>query len=111
MMILVRSFVKEEDYSVYSKLSFTIIVAYMRASAVFHRSAGKGVAELLFGDLTKHQELRSDKMYNMLSYDLASAKHMSYLKESHLRTVWQVLQRRFSFSPLARGNDVSPAAE
>ena len=30
-------------------------VAHMRASAVFHRSAGKGVAELLFGDLTKFE--------------------------------------------------------
>ena len=55
MMILVRSSVKEEDYSVESKLSFTPSVAHMRASAVFHRSAGKGVAELLFGDLTKYQ--------------------------------------------------------
>ena len=34
---------------------FTQTVAHMRASAVFHRSAGKGVAELLFGDLTKYQ--------------------------------------------------------
>ena len=34
---------------------FTPTVAHMRASAVFHRSAGKGVAELLFGDLTEYQ--------------------------------------------------------
>ena len=46
---------------------FTQTVAHMRASAVFHRSAGKGVAELLFGDLTKYQELRTGKMYNILS--------------------------------------------
>ena len=54
-MVLVKSVVKEEDYSVKSKSSFTPSVAHMRASAVFHRSAGKGVAELLFGDLTKYQ--------------------------------------------------------
>ena len=36
-------------------MSFTQTVSHMRASAVFHRSAGKGVAELLFGDLTKYQ--------------------------------------------------------
>ena len=36
-------------------MHLTQTVAHMRASAVFHRSAGKGVAELLFGDLTKFQ--------------------------------------------------------
>ena len=46
---------------------FTPTVAHMRASAVFHLSAGKGVAELLFGDLTKYQELRSGKMFKILS--------------------------------------------
>ena len=65
-MVLVKSFVQEEN-SVKSKMYFTPTVAHMRASAVFHRSAGKGVAELLFGDLTKYQELRSGMMYNMLS--------------------------------------------
>ena len=48
-------------------MHLTQTVAHMRASAVFHRSAGKGVAELLFGDLTKYQELRSDKMIKILS--------------------------------------------
>ena len=46
---------------------FTQTVAHMRASAVFHRSAGKGVAELLFGDLTNYQQLRTGKMYKILS--------------------------------------------
>ena len=89
---------------------FTQTVAHMRASAVFHRSAGKGVAELLFGDLTKYQAEDWQDVQN-IKLRLGHAQQMSYLKESHLRTVWQVLQRRFSFSPLASGNDVSPAAD
>ena len=86
MMILVRSFVKEEDYSVYSKLSFTPSVAHMRASAVFHRSAGKGVAELLFGDLTKYQELRSDKSQTDVLLEGISPKNClaSFTKEIQL---------------------------
>ena len=46
----------------------------MRASAVFHRSAGKGVAELLFGDLTKYQELRSDKMIQDIKLRLGKSQ-------------------------------------
>ena len=53
---------------------FTQTVAHMRASAVFHRSAGKGVAELLFGDLTKYQELRSDKMIQDIKLRLGKSQ-------------------------------------
>ena len=89
---------------------FTQTVAHMRASAVFHRSAGKGVAELLFGDLTKYQAEDWQDVQN-IKLRLGKCQALSYFEESHLRTVWQVLQRRFSFSPLASGNDVSPAAD
>ena len=53
---------------------FTQLVAHMRASAVFHRSAGKGVAELLFGDLTKYQ---AEDWHDVQDIKLRLAKQMS----------------------------------